>query len=334
MKVTKIDHVITKVSGSNNYMNDLSSITGNIMTIDREYYLSQLQKIQMANAVIKKNILDLYSKTEEKELKQLVEVFEKKEKELNISNPYQQKVNNKTKKVKNILVLTPKKLYESNWFKFVREIETNCATLISQFEIENGEIQDKQREIFKNNPETLNSFLFYNLRMDNEDVYRTNYLLAKFANKVIEIVLSPAYDAEKFIRNHWMKQIDDVLSNGKGMERKEIQHMVYMFVLAKYRLSLTSDSEEFTKILLKTLDDSSIGNLDAARFLDIVEGIDLEKMDKKENVYKFAEGAKEEIKKILTTKNINPTEILKDIEKLINKEEEETKEESKIEDIF
>ena len=104
----------------------------------------------------------------------------------------------------------------------------------------------------------------------------------------------------------------------ENVTRSDIQNFVYTFVLAKYRLDLTSNSEEFTKVLLQSMSENNIADMEAGRFLNIIDNIDLEKLDKKENIYKFAEATKSEIQKIMSGEKINPAEILKDIEEILN----------------
>jgi hypothetical protein len=133
-------------------------------------------------------------------------------------------------------------------------------------------------------------------------------------------------------------QIDEILGSKfedkKNATREDIQGFVYTFVLAKYRLSLTSNSEEFTKILLQSMSENNIADMDAGRFCNIIDGINLDALDKKENIYKFAEATKTEIQKIMSGEKINPTEILKDIEQILNTGAEEEEETSDVEDIF
>ena len=53
---TKIDRVISKVSGSSDYMCDMARITGNIKTVDKEYYTQRLKMIDSTFKVIQKEL--------------------------------------------------------------------------------------------------------------------------------------------------------------------------------------------------------------------------------------------------------------------------------------
>ena len=331
---TKIDRVITRLSGSSDYMGDMSRVTGNIETVDREYYTNQLKKIISIQNVIEKELKQHQSS----ELNEFVRLFHNEYELIDLENPYKKRVNKDTGKTRYKLRLTPKNIYESKWFEYLKQIESNAAVICSQFEIESITIGEKQQEIINKNPDTVKAFKFYGLTIDNPEVYKTVWISKSYCNKVIEIILSPMYDAKKYIVNHWLPQIDEILSSKiedkKNATREDIQGFVYTFVVAKYRLSLTSNSEEFTKILLQSMSESNIADMDAGRFCNIIDGINLDALDKKENIYKFAEATKEEMQKILSGEKVNPTEILKDIERILNTGTEDEAETSDVEDIF
>lgn len=332
---TKIDRVISKVSGSSDYMGDMARITGNIKTVDKEYYTQRLKMIDSTFRVIQKE-LEIHIE-HSSSLKQYLQMADEQYKLLDILNPYSKQVNKKNKKIKYKLRLTPKALYESEWFKLVKKLETVSASLCQQFEIEKITIGEKQEKIFQENPDTVNAFKFFDLLITDPKVYQSVYISHTYINKILEIVLSPAYDAKKFIVNHWMPQIDEIIGSQveseQEMTRSDIQNFVYTFVLAKYRLDLTSNSEEFTKVLLQSMSETNIVDMDAGRFLNVIDNINLDKLDKKDNIYKFAEATKSEIQKIMNGEKINPTEILKDIEKILDDTQIEEVE-SDVEDIF
>ena len=331
---TKIDRVITRISGSSDYMGDMSKITGNIETVDREYYTNQLKKIISIQTVIENELKQHQSG----ELNEFVRLFHNEYELIDLENPYKKRVNKDTGKTRYKLRLTPKNIYDSKWFDFLKQIESNAAVICNQFEIDGLTIGEKQQEIINKNPDTVKAFKFYGLSIDDPKVYKSVWISKSYCNKVIEIILSPMYDAKKYIVNHWLPQIDDILSSKiedqKNATREDIQGFVYTFVLAKYRLSLTSNSEEFTKILLQSMSENNIADMDAGRFCNIIDGINLDALDKKENVYKFAEATKSEIQKIMSGEKVNPTEILKDIERILNTGAEDEAETSDVEDIF
>ena len=316
-------------------MNDMARITGNIKTVDKEYYTQRLNMINNTFNVIQKELDNHVQNSNQ--LKQFNELITNEYNKLDILNPYSKRVNKKTKKIKYKLRLTPKLIYDSEWFKLIKKLETISASLCQQFEIEKITITEKQEKIFKENPDTVDAFKFFDLLVTDPKVYQTVYISHTYINKILEIILSPAYDAKKFIVNHWMPQIDEVIGSQikseQDMTRSDIQNFVYTFVLAKYRLDLTSDSEEFTKVLLQSMSETNIVDMDAGRFLNVIDNINLDKLDKKDNIYKFAEATKTEIQKIMNGEKINPTEILKDIEKILDDTQIEEVE-SDVEDIF
>ena len=333
---TKIDRVITRISGSSDYMGDMSKVTGNIESIDREYYTSQLKKLVGIQNVIEKE----FKQHEElsSELKNLTRLFHNEFELIDLEKPYKERKNNNTGKIRYKLQLTPKNIYDSKWFEYLKRFESSATTVCDQFEIDGISIGEKQQEIINKNPSTVKAFKFYGLAINEPNVCKTVWICKTYCNKAIEIVLSPMYDAKKYIVNHWLPQIDEILSSKiedqKNATREDIQGFVYTFVLAKYRLTLTSNSEEFTKILLQSMSENNIANMDAGRFCNIIDGINLDALDKKENVYKFAEATKTEIQKIMSGEKVNPTEILQDIERILNTGAEDEEITSDVEDIF
>lgn len=331
---TKIDRVITRVSGSSNYMGDMSKITGNIKTVDKEYYTSRLNMIDKTFNVILKEL----EQHKSKQIREFIKLISNSYNKLDILNPYAKVVNKKSGKIKHKLRLSPRELYESEWFKHIKNLEAISAALCQQFEIDSITIGEKQQKIFDENPDTLSAFKFFDMNVNDKKVYQTVYISYKYIDKILEIILSPAYDAKKFIVNHWLPQIDEVIGSNieseQELTRSDIQNFVYTFVLAKYRLDLTSNSEEFTKVLLQSMAENNIADMEAGRFLNIIDNIHLDKLDKKENIHKFAEATKNEIQKIISGEKINPTEILKDIEEILNIGAVEETETSDVEDIF
>lgn len=338
MRSTKIDRVITRVSGSTDYMGDISKITGNINTVDKEYYMSRLKIVENTFNVIIKELQTHANKSET--LDEFAELLLNQYNILELQAPYKKRTNNNGGKVRYKLRLSPRNIYESMWFTNLRNLETTAASLTEQFDIEGIKITDKQEKIFKEQPELVRVYTFYDLPLTDPTVYQTVYICHRYTNKILEIILSPAYDAKNYIVNHWLPQIDEIIGSKieseEDMTRSDIQNFVYTFVLAKYRLDLTSNSEEFTKVLLQSMSENNIAEMDAGRFLNIIEGINLDKLDKKENIYKFAEATKTEIQKIVSGEKVNPSEILKDIERILDTGAEDDIEEatSEVEDIF
>lgn len=336
----QIDQAINKVSGSSNYMKDMEKVFGNINTIDKDYYKHQIKVVRTKY----EEVMNLIKENKHEFLTNMQEQYIK----LNLSQIYIRKQNKKTKKITEKLSITPKNIIDSPWFKSIRELEINTANLRKQFKINSCEISDETKQIIDEDYNSVNTFKFFNHRItdlckESETLYHSIiYLTNKTINEIIDILFDPMYDYKKYIQTHWLPQIDTVLSSRdetKGLTTEDTQKYVGLFAKAKYRLGLTDSSAEFTKIFLETLGESDIANLDASRFMNIIEGIDVSSIDKTGKLQMTLEITKENIKKA-NQNEFNFEDIIKDFDRIINlgnEEEQENQDEKKeeiIEDIF
>lgn len=333
----RIDKTIARVSGSTNYMKDLSQVTGNMNSIDKEFYLNQIAKIKTTyeNGIVK--VL------EEIEANDIVEKLKKAYAELDLNKIYVKKEHKKTKKISMKIRLTPKDIYQSTWFKLLREIESSATEIFNQFSLEGKELGEKQQEIIAKNHDAVDVFKFYGKTITEDNVPKAVVICKKFTNNILEILLTPMYDCMGYIQKHWLDQINQAVGaevqkkTGKNnITQDEIQKYLYTFILAKYRFDITGSSEQFTNALLKSISEYEVADLDAGRFLDVIENFNLDSINGSEQLKQMAELAKDEMRKILSKEDISPSEILKDVEKFLSVDEEPKKEEAEqiTDDIF
>ena len=342
-----IDRTIAKYSGSANYMDQLAVITGHINTINEEYYTNQIMIVKKTYlSIIDK--LNTYSKMTEK-LKTFINVISKEYVNLNLDALYEDKEKIKTKKgtkkVKKIhkVRITPRDIYESKWFKLVSEIETLSADLIGRFNITGSKMTEEHLTTIKDE-NVLSTFTFYDIPVDNDEITSLIFICSKFLNRLIEILLTPMYDVKAYMNAHWMEKIDEVLGvelKGKidgPITQEDVKNYVYSFVITKYRLELTSDTEEFAKSLIKTLDPLTVGGANPARFINLIDSIKMDEIEGSKGVKKMVGLAREELIKLSTKENIQPSEIINDINNILNcdVEEEDVKVEEQVEpdDVF
>lgn len=311
---TRIDKTICKVSGSKNYLDDLSVVTGNLFSIDKQFYLQQLENIAKMNNVIIDNL------NKHEELKKVATTLKTEFENLNIKQAYIPK-----KKGGEKLVIRPQDIINHKWFKELKSIESSSANVISQFELERTEISDKTKKIMKD-LEIVDTFkLCGALKIENLEAISTTRFVNSFANKIIEILLSPMYNMKNFISKHWLSQIDNAVCNeakDNTLSREDIQDYVYSFMIAKYRLSLTNSSKEFTKVMLDSLNQESIVNMNPARFANFIDGLKIDEIEGSDKVKKLALNVKEKISNLSRNKNISPCDILSEIQDLLDTDEE------------
>lgn len=320
----RIDKTIARVSGSSDYMGDLAQITGHMTTINKEFYIKQISEVMTTYEKGIRLVL------KEIEANDIVSKLDKAYEELNLSKLYEEKVHKKSKKVSMKLRLTPKDIYQSNWFKLLRQVESLATEVYNQFSLEGKDLKEKQLEIINKNRDSVETFTFYGKQITQPNVPKAIVICKKFINKILEIILTPMYDCMDYIKKHWVDQINQAVGaqvqkkTGKNeITQDEIQNYLYTFVLAKYRLDITGSTEHFTNVLLKSINEYEVASIDAARFLDVIENFKLDDIKGSEQLKQMAELAKDEMRKIIGKEDISPSEILKDIEKFLNVEPEE-----------
>ena len=336
----RMDRTISKVAGINNYMDQLAIITGNIHSITPDYYMEKLSQIDKMNHVICTELTGL-------ELYNLVKSIETEYNKLNLLNPYIEKKHKKSTKVSKKLILRPEDIYKSGWFKIFKSINGKCMDMFVQFEIDAASMGDKQKNIIKENPQTVETFKFYDVAMNTDRAYRCVYTCKKFIDRIIEIILTPMYDTKEFIKKHWDMRIDNVIGTQlkekiKDHEKHEvatedIQRYVYIFVLSKYRLEVTGSPDQFAKVLMKSISEYDLAGIDASKFVQVIDGIDFDQVQNNKHIKDMAAIAKDEIIKISKNENISAREIMEDIDKFLSigddiKDDEDKKQPKEIKD--
>lgn len=335
----RIDKTIARVSGSTDYMKDLAQVTGHMNTIDKAFYLNQIGTIK---TTYEKGIVMVLRKIS---ADSILSKLEAAYRDLDLSKVYEEKEHkkSKTKKVSVKIRLTPKDIYRSEWFRLLREVESSAVEVYNQFSLEGKELGEKQKEIISKNADSVEAFKFYGKAITEENVAEAVVVCKKFTNKILEILLTPMYDCLGYIKKHWLEQINVAVGaqvqqkTGKSdITQDEIQKYLYTFMLAKYRFDITGSNDQFTNVLFKSINEYDVAELDAGRFLDVIENFKLDNIQGSEQLKQMAELAKEEMKKIIGNDNISPSEILKDIEKFLNSEPEVKEEETEqiTDDIF
>ena len=352
---TRIDKTISKFSGVKNYMEQLALVTGNINSLDETFYTDKINCVKKTYQLI----IDEFNKLNISEAKNFSKVFN--DKPINGLNDLYIDIKKKDK-TRHKPRIRPQEIYESSWFESVKELEKNSAEMMEQFAIESPNISEEQLKIIKTNHNLIEIYKFYGAGFDdgtgdsskgvikggaeyNKSLTKLIYLSSKYANMIIDVILTPMYDVHKFMDKHWMPQIDSTL----GLElQKQKQHPIttedikkylYLFVVTKYRLEMTKSPDAFVNILTKSVDHEVLGSANPARFLNLLDTLKLDDIKDKEGIKKMTEIAKNEIKKITENKDIKPSEILKDIEELLSygdkeDEPEEPKEEQEKDDVF
>ena len=331
-----IDAQISRISGQQNYMESLQQITGNIMTVDMTIYKEHHRKIKACDFNINVLLKRLSAKEPENQtIKSLQEQYYNQSTTLNIADGVFIMHTKKSKKspnppkTKEIIAPghLPSELIKTEWFKTVKRIEKTVNKFFNTIYTADVKPSDRQwvkiEEDYKTHPELLDIRTCYDCKLDTEEVFKSFQQLQKCAIVIINNLLIPMYNVHDTIIKHWDKiarvfknkafqSLDrmSVANGGGGIGMDDIVLMLEQFIIAKYRATVTGNNKHYVRLFLNVLGNDSVSNIDGARFMEIMDSIDLEKLDKNENVYKFAMAAKSAMSKIVNQENINAEEMI------------------------
>jgi hypothetical protein len=157
------------------------------------------------------------------------------------------------------------------------------------------------------------------INVNNEPLFRSLLLIRRCCNDIINILLLPMYDVRKTIESHW-SEIDRIFKSkafqqttreaGAGnLTPDDIINILHKFIIAKYRASITGNNKHYVKLLMDTVGNENISNIDGARFIEIMDAVDIDQFNKKDKVYQFASKAKEVMKRLANNEQLTPAAI-------------------------
>ena len=319
-----IDARIREISGTNNYMEHLQKVTGDIFRVDMDMWKERNARICQAD----RNILRLLQQVQSMDagITKLCSDYREVSETLSLSTKsFQEKVKKKrsTGAVKSRMLVAPgyapKDLVAGQWFKQVTNIENSIQKYFSEMFTD----EDQQRngfmhvsysdlqEVYDKHPELVDIKLCLNCKVNSPKMLQSMVLLKRSCNDVINILLVPMYDVEATIQSHW-SQIDKIFRNktfqqhAQGIMPADIIRILHQFIIAKYRADVTGNNKHYVKLFLGTVGDDTIGNMDGARFMEIMDSIDMSAFSKDDKVYQFATNAKTIMQKIANNETLTP----------------------------
>jgi hypothetical protein len=136
-------------------------------------------------------------------------------------------------------------------------------------------------------------------------------LIKRACKDIINILLVPMYDVEQTIHSHW-NQIDRIFKNktfqqhAQGVSPTDVIRILHQFIIAKYRADVTGNNKHYVKLFFGTIGDETMANMDGARFMEIMDSIDMSAFNKDDKVYQFATNAKVIMQKIANNETLTP----------------------------
>ena len=130
------------------------------------------------------------------------------------------------------------------------------------------------------------------------------------------------------------KKTNEITVANYNITQQEVKDMLYLFMIAKYRCTITDNNKYYLKLFMSIVNTKSgeindddvnqttLGKMDAARFLELLDTIDLDSISKKNSVYKFATQSKAIIKRIVNKKDDESMEdIMADMKNIMEEAE-------------
>lgn len=332
------DELIKNITGSNDYMKELAKVVGNISNIDIGYFTAKNNDNILSDEVIRSV------------MKRLANDETKHYFELSIANNFANAIIEKKKKSGKIKKLInddfrPKVFIKSPYFKMIKSIEKTANNLIESYNINiNSPSMEQVNEVLKTNPELMDvkNFFGYHLKTDEDIALMIKAKNA--AHNIINNYMLPMYDVKKTMDKNWGILSPMFKTADFATHAYEIKDMLYLFMVARYRVEITENTKYYMKLFMDVInktdnpelkaslpEENVIADMDPARFLELLDTINLDSISQKKSVYNFAMRSKDIIKRIAKKDpNDKMEDIIKDIQNvLIESQKEEVMEEQK-----
>ena len=324
------DELISRITGSNNYMKEIEKVVGCIDSIDLTFFIEKNAENIRYDECIRSYMKKLFNE----ETKNFFAI--------SIQTDFNKAIlikNNKRHSKKIADNFKPKVFIKSPYFKFIKKIEKTCNNLIESYNINIEHPSfNSVKDILLTNNDLMSVKNFFGYELKNDEDVKAIVDLQKASHKIIENYLTPMYDVKKIMAKNW-GILTPMFRNDFAKINSEIQDMLYLFVVAKYRCQLTDNNKYYMKLFMDIVnknpeakanglpEENVLANMDPARFLELLDNINFESISQKKSVYEFANKSKNIIRKIANKKPTDKMEdILKELQDIVEQSKTEIEE--------
>jgi hypothetical protein len=335
-----VDAKINEISGQQNYMESLSKVTGDMFQVNMAMYkdvIINCNKCDFNLYELSKRFL--HSKYIDNQGKELFTTFMKEKETFDLGNSTFTIIKRKSKKNdkpdKEVIAnkRAPKDVVKSNWFKLVRDIEKSAKNYLNHMfgvgNYDKDNITETQfQEALKADPALEATSTFFSIPITHEDgkMFTNVAITYKCARKIINAFMDPMYDVRKTIEKNY--NVIEKVFKSKAIQAssdkmgincaEDIINILHKFIIAKYRVEISSNNKHYGKLFRLLIDDTTAADVDGAKFLNIMDSINLEQLNKDSNTYKFAASAREIISNIVRNEGVDADEITERIGSILN----------------
>lgn len=329
------DELIKNITGSNDYMKELAKVVGNISSIDIGYFTAKNNENILSDEIIRSV------------MKRLANDETRHYFELSINNNFANAIietKKRSGKIKKLINddFRPIVFIKSPYFKMIKAVEKTANNLIESYNIKvDSPSMEQVNEVLKTNPELMDVKNFFGYQLKTDEDIALMIKAKNAAHKIIDNYMLPMYDVKKTMDKNWGILSPMFKNMDLASHAYEIKDMLYLFIVAKYRVDITDNTKYYMKLFMDIVnktdnpelkaalpEENVVANMDPARFLELLDTINLESISQKKSVYNFATRSKEIIKRIAKKDpNDKMEDIIKDIQNvLIESQKEEAME--------
>ena len=147
------------------------------------------------------------------------------------------------------------------------------------------------------------------------------------------------YNFKKYIDEHLLDEIyNDFNLKTSGinqpLSQDEIKEYLVNFVNIKYRMDITGNAADLTKVLMNNIDLNKLNDLEPSKFINIIDGIKGEYINSNKNIKKMVDVIKEKVNDIDKGK-FDIVSFMNEINSSLDETEQETKSvQTEADDVF
>ena len=344
-----IDAHLRSLSGDGNYMSSLKRVTGDTHDVDMSYWKPKNDQIGRCNDNIYKllqYLANMHAKKDENKYKEIIEInreFEAAYKSLKFNE--KSLYMDKKRRWHIGSDFYPEYVVKTHWFALLRDIEKSVNDFLADV-LEKNYMKDIDEEDFNKYVETsvvaVNAVFakhpeFVDIKKimgcEVSGVVLESFIkLKKYATIIIENYMHPMYDVRKKITKSYEK-LDRMFKTTKKIQNmsgdytknEDVINVLEKFIIAKYRKEITGNAEHYTKLFMSVIGDEGTGitgTMSGTRLLELLDSIDLDIINNNKNAFKFANTAKDIIRKLVNGDAISAEESIKEVKRLFEDEGE------------
>lgn len=298
--IRDFDSKINKLTDSVNYMDQLQQITGNLFSIDKEYFEDMLKKVDVMEKLIVPSLIQYFEDPET----EIIKRYQKISSEFNVVESsimlVEKKRGRKSKKPSKTVEIVNhdcigEKLLKTEWFCVLKELEQKSNDLLEAFDSSD---YSKVKAVYDSDKTLLTIKTFYGVPITSSQKLSALKNINKITNQIIDLYTHPLYDVNKKIHNNWTKLGNIFKDIG---ETDEIIKMLEQFMICKYRCEITGNNKYYMKLFQSIFQgENAVAQIDGSKFLRIVDSVDMSQLSDNANLSKFADSIKTIIKSMST----------------------------------